>query len=245
MNLYEKAKVHIQNCAWNKSFTFTFYTILNIIKRRMPLPQIIFKNDTTRILREKHIQKYMVPRRNGCFIDIGANIGQWTFLLAQKGITVHAFEPSPRQYRTLKEKAANYSNIHVYPYALGDSHYTAKLNIHYSSEHNSLAKKSYDFTGHQVQIIVKTLDSFNIQNVGLIFVDTEGYEIPVLLGAKETIQKHKPRLVIEVHQPYKPQLQKIEDILKDLNYKWIVSRGYNKHNIRVPIPYVIDDPLRG
>jgi hypothetical protein len=99
----------------------------------------------------------------------------------------------------------------------------AKLNLHRFSGHDSLVKKTDDFSGYQCEVLVKTIDSFGFVNVGLIKIDTEGYEIPVLLGAKQTILKWKPRLVIEVHTPYHRQIEKIIQILKQLGYSWQIK----------------------
>lgn len=233
VSLCDKAKIHIERFAWSKSFRFMFYSALHIIHRRIPLPSIIFKGDVTDIASEKYLERYMIPKHDGCFVDIGANVGLWTFFVAEKQIEVQAFEPIPRLFRILKKKAETYSNIHVYPCALGEENYTAKLDLHSAS----LVKKATDFSGCQIKVTVRTLDSFNIQNVGLIKIDTEGYELPILLGARQTIIRDKPRLIVEVHTPYKEQIRKIIDILKNLNYKWII-----RCKEPVPQPHIIADP---
>lgn len=183
----------------------------------------------------------MIPKHNGCFVDVGANTGYWTFPLARKSMIVHAFEPSPQAFRVLQKKARKYPNIHVYPYALGEGHYKAKLNLHKTSANDSLVNKAPDFSGKQVTTIVKSLDSFSFENVGLIKIDTEGYEIPVILGAKQTIQKRKPRLIIEVHAPFKEQKKKITTILRNLNYRWIAGYKTNLRGMRKLQPHLISD----
>jgi FkbM family methyltransferase len=50
----------------------------------------------------------------------------------------------------------------------------------------------HDFTGNHILVTVRSLDSFDVQDVGLIKIDAEGYEVPVLLGARRTIEKSKP-----------------------------------------------------
>jgi len=105
--------------------------------------------------------------------------------------------------------------------ALGDKNCVAKLNLHRKWGHDSIVRKQEDYTGHRVEIPVKTLDSLAIRNVGLIKIDTEGYEVPVLLGAEKTIISSKPRLITEGHNPVNEQEQKITAILKSLGYKWI------------------------
>lgn len=48
-----------------------------------------------------------------------------------------------------------------------------------------------------MQIQIKTLDSFQIDNVAFIKIDTEGYEKKILLGSEKTIKENKPTVVIE------------------------------------------------
>jgi len=210
--LHDKMKIHVKDIADRKSLSFTFYIFLNIINRRISfLPRAVFKNDVTR-LGEGHLTRYMSPKHNGCFIDIGANVGRWTFSLGRRGIEVYAFEPSPKIYDVLKNNAKGYGNVHLYNLALGEGNYDAEFLIHYLCGHDSLAKKDSDFTGERIKVRVRTLDGFNIENVGLIKIDTEGYEVPVLLGAENTILRNKLRLIIEAHPPYGKQMKEIKNI---------------------------------
>ena len=49
-------------------------------------------------------------------------------------------------------------------------------------------------------MLFKKLDAFNFDNVDLIKIDAEGYELPVLEGAKETILHNKPWIQIEANK---------------------------------------------
>ena len=44
---------------------------------------------------------------------------------------------------------------------------------------------------------MRTLDSFGFTTIDLIKVDCEGYEVPILNGAKETILKNRPMMIVE------------------------------------------------
>ena len=235
MSLYDKAKIHVEVVAYSRSFRFMLYQLLHIINRRhilFPFIQskltyvVMFMIDPIALVNEKYLEKYMFPKHNGCFVDVGANVGLWTFFMAKQGVEVHAFEPSPQPRRILRKHMRNF-NIHVYPYALGNGDYMANLKLHFISEHNGLVKEYSDFIGYCMKTPVKRLDTLKLRDVGLIKIDTEGYEIPVLLGAKQTILINKPRLIIEIHLPFKEQLQKTKQILTQLNYKWIVGHKTN------------------
>jgi len=45
---------------------------------------------------------------------------------------------------------------------------------------------------------VNTLDNMNFENVDVLKIDTEGYEFPIVLGAEQTIIKHKPIVQLEM-----------------------------------------------
>jgi len=165
--------------------------------------------------------------------------------LARQGFKVHAFEPSPQPYKVLRKAAKEYLNLHVYLCALGEANYVAQLKLHYTSGHDSLARGAKDFTGRQIKTRVRSLDSFNLENVGLIKIDTQGYEIPVLLGAKQTIMRCKPRLIIEIHSPYEKQKEKATQILKELGYHRKIGHKVSLSEIRGPQPHVIEDPNDG
>jgi len=237
MSLFRKAKIYIDDVVCFKNLQFIIYSLLHIINRRIPLFKILFGNNLSRIGSERHLEKYFLSKDNHCFIDVGANVGLWTIFMAKKGFEVHAFEPSPKPILLLRKKAKKYSNIHVYKYALGEKNYVTEFNLHTASGHDSLLKSEEDFIG-QIKINVRTIDSFSLQDIGLIKIDTEGYEVPVLLGAKQSILRNKPRLIIEIHSPYKEQMEKVTKILKQLNYRWVMRFKQLK-----PQPNIIADPI--
>jgi len=228
LKLINKIKFHIDEIIWSQSLMFTLHRLLAITNRR-------FGGQIFPVGSEEFLKPYMFPLNKGCFVDVGANFGVWTNFVAEKGFEVHAFEPSPRPYKHLTKNAS--FNVHTYNTALGDKEAVAELNLHETSGHNGLVKRAKDFSGRTIKIQIKTLDSFQLENIGLIKIDTEGYEVPILLGAKETILKWKPRLIIEVHSPYKEQSTIITNILKSMEYVVI-----KKHKIGSYQPMLIGEP---
>jgi FkbM family methyltransferase len=57
----------------------------------------------------------LVPRA-GLAIDVGANLGRWTFALSRYFERVEAFEPQPRCLTYLKN--ANLPGVNIHPIAL-------------------------------------------------------------------------------------------------------------------------------
>jgi len=248
MRLIDKVRFHIKDVAWSMSLKYMFYRILELVNRRIPLPNSAFKYNITEVYHEKYLEKYMYPRNNGCFIDVGANVGYWTTLVAKRGYEVIAFEPSPRPYQILKTRVKHYSNVKVYPIALGERSGIGVLRLYKSfSDYATMGtldenpQRGVEASIGKVKVPVRTLDSFNFLNVGLIKIDTEGFEVPVLHGAQETIRRCQPRLIVEAHHPpYDKEMRRIIEVLESLDYHYIVERkkgiGYDIYQ-----PHIIGD----
>ena len=141
-------------------------------------------------------------------LDIGANQGDVTERLLQTGYEVYAFEPFLPVVEKLKNRLSNFSNLHVFPLALGaineerelhlvgdqnlvndpnsqplypDADYTllSSINIHSLPEGMVFTEK--------VPITVTTLETLHQQQqvpmeVGLVKIDTEGFDLQVIQG---------------------------------------------------------------
>jgi FkbM family methyltransferase len=118
-------------------------------------------------------------------IDIGAHIGFWARELREKFKKLIAFEPQAI-FREAFVHNVNMSNVTLYPYAL-------------SNESSSFTMNNMVVTDNQKgSVEARTLDSFNIQDkIDYIKLDIEGWEIYALEGAKETLLKNRPVIVLE------------------------------------------------
>ena len=59
---------------------------------------------------------------------------------------------------------------------------------------------TYHITKSNGPIEIRTLDSYNFQDVDVIKIDVEGFEVPLLDGAKETILSNRPWIQIEANK---------------------------------------------
>lgn len=67
---------------------------------------------------------------------------------------------------------------------------------------------------------VKTLDSFNLNDVDLIKIDVEGHEKRVLVGSLDTISRCKPILLIEIEQRHIDyDINEIFSFIENLGYQ--------------------------
>lgn len=138
-------------------------------------------------------------------IDVGANIGYFT-LLASKIVgwrgMVYAFEPSADNVRELyKNLELNKAeNVRVYRLAIGDTNgnITLYTSSKESARHSLIRTNEHD-GNETVQII--PLDKLMIDKVRLLKSDTEGNELAVLKGAKDTILRNKNIvLIVEINK---------------------------------------------
>ena len=163
---------------------------------------------------EKHIQaimhKYLVPNKD--VIDIGAYIGSHTVHLA-KGLNagvVYAFEPQKNIREKLKINIAlnKVDNVRVLASALGSKYELSymqkgpsgnKGGTHICSKKANNPGEVCDKkqTDYSKPIEIKTLDSYNFSNVGLMKIDAEGSELEIIKGAQKTINTSRPILIVE------------------------------------------------
>jgi FkbM family methyltransferase len=125
-------------------------------------------------------------------LDIGANVGLWSRDLVKHFEQVIAFEPVA-MFRECLEQNVTASNISVQSVALGDTE--GQVNMIITEGNTGHTHVDPNSVNGDTKII--RLDSLNLQNVDYIKIDCEGFEYRVLQGAKETIKRCRPVVVIE------------------------------------------------
>ena len=134
--------------------------------------------------------QYAKNRRTA--LDIGANVGLWSRDLVQHFDHVVAFEPV-EMFRECLKRNVTATNISVKPLALGDADGTVNMII---TEGNT-GHTHVDPHSRSGDTVIVKLDTLNLQKVDYIKIDCEGFEYRVLQGAKNTIQRWRPVVVIE------------------------------------------------
>jgi FkbM family methyltransferase len=137
-------------------------------------------------------------------LDIGANKGVYAYALLGHSAAVHGFEPNPKMFRVLESWARD--RVHLHAVALGDASGTADLLIPrsrhgYSNQGGSLSQARMEGeTCGIVSVDVLRLDDLGIANVGFMKIDVEGFECQVLAGARETLRRDRPNLLVEIEE---------------------------------------------
>jgi FkbM family methyltransferase len=141
--------------------------------------------------------------QGGTAIDAGANQGFFSFALAEIADRVVAFEPNPDYAAFARWMLRGRAEVHEA--ALSDSAGRATFYVPLSDEGDALhfagnLKRSHsqfrDMRTYEVE--VRTIDSFGFNDVRFIKVDVEGNEREVLDGARETIGRDRPAMLLEL-----------------------------------------------
>ena len=159
--------------------------------------------------------KYVSSYRNA--LDIGSNIGQWTRPLAKIFDKVICFEPNPN-FRECFKRNISESNVILHPYGLSSHEHTAQQ----GKTDTHLNHKVGDTDPREGDIQCRSLDSFDLRNVDYIKIDVDGFEVPLLEGARETLTINSPVINIEMKRRKRPMItRKATGILNDLGYQYV------------------------
>lgn len=156
----------------------------------------------------------------GAAVDIGAHIGLWSRRLMQCYQWVYAFEPIPELAQCYR-KNAQQSNYQLRQIALGDN--KEPLTMMYEPQRS----QNTHMTSHgNITVPVERLDDQRIDNIGVIKIDVEGWEMPVLLGGKAIIARDHPWIVVEQKQGAQARVGRHKQDITRLLESW----GYRKAN---------------
>lgn len=155
-------------------------------------------------------------------VDVGAYVGDHTeYYVNRVGRTgkVYAFEPNPPAFECLKYNMDRYPNVACLNVGASDKSHGMAL----ATDPNMGA--SHAVEGDAVKCI--TIDSLELAECHFIKMDCEGMEIKALDGAKATIAKHRPTMLIEVNRG----ALKRQGASAEALFMWLDVHGYTYRNI--------------
>lgn len=142
----------------------------------------------------EYVLAHVTPRRRVA-VDVGAFRGVWTEVMAKSGFeTVYAFEPSNESYDIMADKVAGYKNVLAINKCVMDGGGMARVAV---VKRGVKLASSYYHIEADGDIPVVCIDSLGLKHCDLLKVDVEGAELFVLRGARNTINTHRPVLIIE------------------------------------------------
>jgi FkbM family methyltransferase len=179
-------------------------------------------------------EKIVFPNLNNrrkC-LDIGAHIGLTSYRYSKFFQEVYSFEPI--HYDLLKENLEDCQNVKIFPNAISDECGTVSM---YKNPHNSgsnivvgsgtekLLLNRYKKTKARFEseksfdVESITIDSLNLTEIDFIKIDVEGYNIPVIEGMIELLERENPVIQIETSQ---------NRLVNEKVLKKLLTLGYKK-----------------
>ena len=194
------------------------------------------------------ILKKIADFKNPIIFDVGSNEGESIdfFLNLFENPAIYSFEPEISSYQKLIKKYEKNKKINLFNLAFGNKKEKLKLKINIKSSTSTFSEintrsnyynlkslilnpnKNGSFVAEE-EVQVEKIDNFfnqkKIDTINILKVDTEGFELNVIEGAKETLQK-TIIIIIEfqlndMYLNYDPK--KIENLLKINNFSLVKS----------------------
>ena len=159
-------------------------------------------------------------------LDIGAWCGTWSAEFAPYCKKIYAIEPDRTHVECLLKNLSSFDNIELLDYAVGD----IETRVSLTDDDFTQARRIYSIGN----ILMKTVDSFKFEDVDLIKIDVEGFEMNVLRGAKDTL-KDCNFLMIELNnnsKKYNSSNAEIEKHLQELGFTTLIDKWPDKVFVR-------------
>ena len=165
-------------------------------------------------------------------IDIGAHVGTYSWIPAKVAKHVYSFECNPKIFCYLAANIALHrleDKITPYQFALGNKEGTIDYLLRSEDGGGNGVKVLSDNDNNvkKIKIQMKTLDSFELNNIGFIKMDVEGFEKEVLMGALETLKRSNyPNILFECWGEWKEREGVPAIKIKKELFEYLESLGY-------------------
>ena len=226
--VFKKEKAQSIRSGFLKSSSPLVVSLPSPLKSKIVIPSEFLIYDGVHLydgiyLKNEYHQELLEKGMN--VIDIGAHIGAYTILAAEKigeDGKVLSIEPEPKNYKQLLEniKLNNFQNVIPKNIALSDHEGVEKLYLNfYTTSHSLVIKNDNTFS---IEVRVKTLDKL-LEEIGLdkidfIKIDAEGVELEILKGAEKTLKRNpKVKMAIAAYH-YTKEKEEVLQYLTKLNF---------------------------
>lgn len=162
-------------------------------------------------------------------IDVGSNLGSYSYQLARLTGRVIAFEANPALAAFLS--GLRWKGLEVRQFALSRTDGQAEFSVPtaafggpgWGTLRNDHDK---DWQGDKFTVETRRLDTLELPTVALIKIDVEGAEQDVLEGAQQTLERDKPLLLIEAEERHAAgTVAAVTDFLRQRGYDGWFMQG--------------------
>ena len=183
-----------------------------------------------------------LPSR-GVVFDLGANIGMFAhYAITRKNNYVYCFEPAancvPALYKNLESYNKRYRIIEKGVWSESGTLEFVEYGDFSGCNHLEPANTIRDPDVSIYKVDVISIDEFvaneRLGQVDFMKFDVEGAEMEVLMGAKDTIQKFKPRMVVSAYHKANDEENLVNYIKSIQDYKVTIV---NHTDIEIKLAY--------
>ena len=177
-----------------------------------------------------------VPR-DGVVLDVGAHAGQFTKLLARLAPDGRVYAVEPGSYARAILRAAIWvgrlNNVAIVPVALGAEKRLERLNIpvkaggavgfglsHFGAAETRWQRVSTELVAQTT--VDDLVDALALDRLDFIKADIEGGELRMLEGARNSLERFHPCLLLELTDAH---LTRVDDTLTEA-FAFLDARGY-------------------
>lgn len=154
-------------------------------------------------------------------VHAGGNTGMYAIEFAKRCSTVYTFEPSHENFQAMSLNCMPYSNIFMFRAALGPS--PGSIQVVNDEPHNTGTWRVGSNTG---DIPMIRIDDLGLVDVDIIHLDVEGFELPAIQGAVNTIKSYYPVLAFESLNHNVAYNYTQEEL-----FDFVCSLGYNAYQV--------------
>lgn len=155
-------------------------------------------------------------------IHVGGHVGEEIPVYQKYTQNIHVFEPQKECFDAIP------NTVKKYNVALGEKEQVATLNVANNKQSSSLLKPKVHLQEHPtvlftetIEVPVKTLDSYDIQDCNFLNMDVQGYELNVLKGAEKTL-KYIGMIYTEINTD---EVYEGNPLLSEMD-EWLKERGF-------------------
>lgn len=183
--------------------------------------------------RENEIKEHLKMNSGEIFVDVGANVGYYSLLLAKNNpdIKIISIEAHPENFKAMNKniKINNFQNIIAINKAVSNQS-GGKIRLYeYFDENGRKFTGMFDNSNRYNAKSFREIDCDSLDNilstnkiVYVIKIDIEGEESNALLGATNTL-KYTRKIIVEIHND--ENLQKVKQILLSNQFNIEIIKG--------------------